>query len=102
MAMTMSALPAQLRTASPMPYVSSPLASSSHNSMAGPSRGLPKRNPSFPPSRPLRPFASISQTTKPSSMGSPAKKPVKLIEPPKNFKTTFVLDLTQGEFSRQV
>ncbi|KAH7914488.1 hypothetical protein BJ138DRAFT_1079419 [Hygrophoropsis aurantiaca] len=103
MAMTMSALPAQLRTGSPMPYISSPLAAtSSHNSMAGPSRGLPKRNPSFPPSRPLRPFASISQSmTKQSGMGSSSKKPVKLIEPPKNFKTTFILDLTQGEFSRQ-
>ncbi|KAF8845306.1 hypothetical protein BDN67DRAFT_893027 [Paxillus ammoniavirescens] len=83
----------QLGAASPL--VSSPLAGSTHNSVAAPSRSIPKRNPHFAQSRPLRPFASISQNTLSS------KKPVKLIEPPQNFKTTFILDLTQGEFSRQ-
>ncbi|KAH7883808.1 hypothetical protein F5I97DRAFT_1814424, partial [Phlebopus sp. FC_14] len=95
-ALTMSSMRSQLGTTPSMPYVSSPLATSSHNSVAAPSRSLPKRNPSFMRSRPLRPFASISQNAPSSS-----SKPVKLIEPPKNFKTTFILDLTQGEFSRQ-
>ncbi|KIM67084.1 hypothetical protein SCLCIDRAFT_109073 [Scleroderma citrinum Foug A] len=73
------------------PYISSPLAGSSHASSS--SRLAPKRSPSFPQSRPLRPFASLAQTS--------SIKPVKIIEPPKNFKTTFILDLTQDEFSRQ-
>ncbi|KAF8559310.1 hypothetical protein OG21DRAFT_722717 [Imleria badia] len=77
-------------------YVPSPLASQSHNSVSTPPRPLPRRNPHFPTSRPIRPFASISQNTSLSST-----KPVKLIEPPQNFKTTFILDLTQGELSRQ-
>ncbi|KIK98498.1 hypothetical protein PAXRUDRAFT_134058 [Paxillus rubicundulus Ve08.2h10] len=77
------------------PLVSSPLAGSTQNSVVAPSRSIPKRNPQFAQSRPLRPFASISQHTFSS------KKPVKLIEPPQNFKTTFILDLTQEEFSRQ-
>ncbi|KAF9229551.1 hypothetical protein BS17DRAFT_771611 [Gyrodon lividus] len=88
----MSSMRSQLGAASPC--VSSPLAGSTHNSVT-PSRSIPKRNPHFAQSRPLRPFASISQHTFTS------KKPVKLIEPPQNFKTTFILDLTQGEFSRQ-
>ncbi|KAG0703108.1 hypothetical protein DFH29DRAFT_917922 [Suillus ampliporus] len=94
--MTMSAVHPALRKSSPMPYVSSPLAASSLNPAPGPSRALPMR-PSFPHSRPLRPFGSISQNS--ASLSS--KKPVKFIEPPKNFKTVFVLDLTQGELSRQ-
>ncbi|KAG1904876.1 uncharacterized protein F5891DRAFT_761761 [Suillus fuscotomentosus] len=85
-----------LAASSPMPYVSSPLAASSLNAPSGSSRASPMR-PSFPHSRPLRPFVSISQNT--SSRSS--KKPVKFIEPPKNSKTVFVLDLTQGELSRQ-
>ncbi|KIJ68644.1 hypothetical protein HYDPIDRAFT_24902 [Hydnomerulius pinastri MD-312] len=93
-ALTMTSMRSQLGTASP--YVSSPLAGSTHSSVAAPSRSIPKRSSSFGQSRPLRPFASISQNAMSSS-----KKPVKLIEPPKNFKTTFILDLTQGEFSRQ-
>ncbi|KAH0838500.1 hypothetical protein J3R83DRAFT_6816 [Lanmaoa asiatica] len=76
-------------------YVPSPLAGPSHNSVTAPPRALPRRNPHFAPSRPIRPFASISQNTLSST------KPVKLIEPPQNFKTTFILDLTQGEFSRR-
>ncbi|EGO30037.1 hypothetical protein SERLADRAFT_379725 [Serpula lacrymans var. lacrymans S7.9] len=57
---------------------------------------MPTRTHKFPSSQPLRPFASISQPLK----SSVSAKPVKLIEPPKNFKTTFVLNLTQEEFSR--
>ncbi|KAG2351219.1 hypothetical protein BDR07DRAFT_1270180 [Suillus spraguei] len=53
--------------------------------------------PSFPHSRPLRPFVPISQ----SASSRSSKKPVKFIEPPKDSKTVFVLDLTQGELSRQ-
>ncbi|KAH7104114.1 hypothetical protein BKA62DRAFT_586645, partial [Auriculariales sp. MPI-PUGE-AT-0066] len=82
-------------------------------------RPQPKRNVSFPTSRPLRPFASIANTTfkpEPSlsktgpgantaqSFSTPAKpKPknaVKLIEPPKNMPV-FTLNLTQAEFSRR-
>ncbi|KAG1783691.1 hypothetical protein EV702DRAFT_1054973 [Suillus placidus] len=96
-AMTMSGVHPALRASSPMSYVSSPLAASSLNAPpSGSSRALPMR-PSFPHSRPLRPFVSISQGA--SSRSS--KKPVKFIEPPKNSKTVFVLDLTQGELSRQ-
>ncbi|KAG2149747.1 hypothetical protein BD769DRAFT_1770656 [Suillus cothurnatus] len=95
-AMTMSTVHPALRASSPMPYVSSPLAASSMNAPPGSSRALPMR-PSFPHSRPLRPFVSISQ----SASSRSSKKPVKFIEPPKDSKTVFVLDLTQGELSRQ-
>ncbi|OAX44855.1 hypothetical protein K503DRAFT_728590 [Rhizopogon vinicolor AM-OR11-026] len=95
-AMTMSAMHPALRTSSPMPYISSPLAASSRNSSPGQSRAMPSK-PSFPHSRPLRPFVSISQ----NSLSLSSKKPVKFIEPPKNSKTVFVLDLTQEELSRQ-
>ncbi|KAI9572750.1 hypothetical protein HD554DRAFT_1348683 [Boletus coccyginus] len=91
MALTMSSVRSQLGAASQ--YVPSPLAGPS---VAVPPRPLPRRNPHFAPSRPIRPFASISQNTSLSST-----KPVKLIEPPQNFKATFILDLTQGELSRQ-
>ncbi|KAF8887938.1 hypothetical protein CPB84DRAFT_1684367 [Gymnopilus junonius] len=89
------------------PAVSSPLAAaSSQSNFPAIKRTVQKRNSSFPSSRALRPFPTISHilqppspTATPSSSG--VKKPVKLIEPPENFKTTFVLDLTQAEFSRQ-
>ncbi|PPQ97158.1 hypothetical protein CVT26_000421 [Gymnopilus dilepis] len=90
------------------PAVSSPLAESSQSNYPAIKRPVQKRTPSFPSSRALRPFPTISHimqppaaTSVPSSSSSPSKKPVKLIEPPANFKTTFVLDLTQAEFSRQ-
>ncbi|KIM84536.1 hypothetical protein PILCRDRAFT_818105 [Piloderma croceum F 1598] len=88
-------------------FVSSPLASSPSRKLSitiPASRPQPARNPSFPPSRPLRPFASIAQSIAPPKRGSPmlnAKKPVKLIEQPKNHKGTFLLNLTQAELSRQ-
>ncbi|KZP32214.1 hypothetical protein FIBSPDRAFT_700332, partial [Athelia psychrophila] len=72
----------------------SPLAASSRSNMHAP-RPLATRKHSFPQSRPLRPFASIAPAA------SPGRKPVKMIEPPKNFKSTFMLNLTQTEFSRQ-
>ncbi|KAL4243073.1 hypothetical protein ABKN59_001011 [Abortiporus biennis] len=84
------------------PLVSSPLAAS-----AQASRPLPKRNlsfaPAFPTSKPLRPFASIANATTPSlsSRSNGAKKPTKMIEPPKNFRGEFVLNLTPAELSRQ-
>ncbi|KAI0271555.1 hypothetical protein BC834DRAFT_817962 [Gloeopeniophorella convolvens] len=82
------------------PLVSSPLASPLASPTAPtrqPSRPLPTRKPSFPTSRPLRPFASIA----PAAPGT-GKKPVKIIEPPKNFSGgCFVLNLTQAELSRQ-
>ncbi|KAG1716339.1 hypothetical protein ID866_823 [Astraeus odoratus] len=87
----MTSMRAPFAATAPTPYVSSPLAGSSHTSSAS-SKLLPKRASCFPQSRPLRPFASVSQST--------SKKPVKIIEPPKNFKMTFILDLTQDEFSR--
>ncbi|KAJ3568970.1 hypothetical protein NP233_g5362 [Leucocoprinus birnbaumii] len=81
------------------PVVSSPLAgnsSSAHTQTAG-QRILPRRNPSFPSSRALRPFPSIAQSLQPSN----TKKAVKIIEAPKNQKSMFMLDLTQAELSRQ-
>ncbi|KII93647.1 hypothetical protein PLICRDRAFT_35879 [Plicaturopsis crispa FD-325 SS-3] len=87
--------------ARPVPSVSSPLASSP---AVPSSRTAPKRNSPFPSSRPLRPFASISNAF--ATPNSSSKKPtngkaVKMIEPPKNHRGTFVLNLTQAEFSRQ-
>ncbi|KAI0076241.1 hypothetical protein K474DRAFT_1598329, partial [Panus rudis PR-1116 ss-1] len=88
-------------TPSTKPTVSSPLAST-----APPTRIVPKRQlsnaPAFPTSRPLRPFPSINTSIKGiSSSGSAPKKPTKIIEPPKNFRGQFVLNLTQAELSRQ-
>jgi hypothetical protein len=84
-------------------FVSSPLASSSSHAIPA-SRPRPIRTPSFPPSRPLRPFASIAQSIASPKMGTSmisTKKPVKLIEPPKNQRAIFLLNLTQAELSRQ-
>jgi hypothetical protein len=78
------------------PAVSSPLASPASSSSSA--RPHPKRMGSFPPSHPLRPFPSISHRH-PSLEGP--KKSTKLIEPPKNHKQTFVLNLTQAELGRQ-
>ncbi|EIW86418.1 hypothetical protein CONPUDRAFT_78774 [Coniophora puteana RWD-64-598 SS2] len=102
-ALTMSSLSAQSSKGLPRPYVSSPLASSSQPRAPLPrtQRGLPARGPAFPSSQPLRPFASISYISKPGTSAGKGKQ-VKLIEPPKNFKSTFVLDLSQEEFSRQM
>ena len=62
-----------------------------------------RRNSHFPASRALRPFASIAQALQqPNTLSSQNRKPpVKLIEPPKNQKATFLLNLTQAELSRQ-
>ncbi|KAF8078349.1 hypothetical protein FPV67DRAFT_1404622 [Lyophyllum atratum] len=80
------------------PTISSPLANPSHNTRTAAQRIIPRRNVSFPPSRALRPFPTVSHALHPA----PGKKPsVKIIEPPQNQKGTFVLDLTQAEFSRQ-
>jgi hypothetical protein len=85
------------------PAISSPLANSSRGVGAATQRVIPRRNTSFPSSRALRPFPTISHAfQKPSDTSTPLnKKTVKLIEPPKNVKGTFVLNLTQAEFSRQ-
>ncbi|KDR84791.1 hypothetical protein GALMADRAFT_290017 [Galerina marginata CBS 339.88] len=87
------------------PTVSSPLADSSQSNIPSAKRIVQKRNSSFPSSRALRPFPTISHLTQPSptsaNPSSSTPRAVKLIEPPKNFKATFVLDLTQAEFSRQ-
>ncbi|KAH9921979.1 uncharacterized protein BXZ73DRAFT_51501 [Epithele typhae] len=72
------------------PRISSPLAASTH---AHPNA---LRTHSFPTSRPLRPFPSLAV-----SPTSAQRKPVKIIEPPANFKSAFVLNLTQAELSRQ-
>ncbi|KAI0824092.1 hypothetical protein BC628DRAFT_1420205 [Trametes gibbosa] len=81
-------MPSQFNPA--RPRVSSPLAASTQP------RSVPSRNHSFPTSRPLRPFPSIAANSQSSS-----RKPVKIIEPPANFKGAFVLNLTQAELSRQ-
>ncbi|KAH9853152.1 hypothetical protein C2E23DRAFT_885130 [Lenzites betulinus] len=73
------------------PRVSSPLAA------AAQPRALPARtHHAFPTSRPLRPFPSTAV----KAHAAP-RKPVKIIEPPANFKGAFVLNLTQAELSRQ-
>ncbi|PCH33413.1 hypothetical protein WOLCODRAFT_135124 [Wolfiporia cocos MD-104 SS10] len=98
--MTMSAGPSTLSATAARPYVSSPLAS---NGTSRRPRNLPNA-PSFPTSRPLRPFPSIANSLagSPSRTGSAVgKKAVKIIEPPAAFKNAFVLNLTQAEFSRQ-
>ncbi|KAG5719322.1 hypothetical protein E4T56_gene13268 [Termitomyces sp. T112] len=79
------------------PVISSPLADSTHKHPIAAHRIIPQRTSSFPTSRALRPFPSVSNTLRPT----PGVPPVKLIEPPQNYKGTFLLDLTQAEFSRQ-
>lgn len=81
------------------PINSSPLADSSNSGRTTTPRIIPQRNASFPSSRALRPFPTISHALQPNS--SSKKPPVKIIEPPKNHKGTFLLNLTQAEFSRQ-
>ncbi|TEB04477.1 hypothetical protein FA13DRAFT_1654735 [Coprinellus micaceus] len=84
------------------PRVSSPLAANGPTMSSAPRPAFPKRSPGFATSRALRPFPTISHALQPSnSTGLSKSKPIKLIEPPKNFKMSFVLDLTQAEFSRQ-
>ncbi|KAJ7785975.1 hypothetical protein B0H16DRAFT_12404 [Mycena metata] len=78
------------------PAVSSPLAGPSSTSSSASTRMTPQRTFSFPTSRALRPFPTIS-----SAAAAPPKKPVKMIQPPANQRGTFVLNLTQAEFSRQ-
>ncbi|KAG5648184.1 hypothetical protein DXG03_006139 [Asterophora parasitica] len=80
------------------PIISSPLADPSHTGRSATQRMIPRRNGSFPSSRALRPFPTISHALNPIQGKKP---PVKLIEPPQNQKCMFVLDLTQAEFSRQ-
>ncbi|KAI0296626.1 hypothetical protein BC826DRAFT_899336, partial [Russula brevipes] len=82
------------------PLVSSPLASPTSPTRQ-PARPLAIRKPSFPASRPLRPFPSISTIGVSGTRGA-TKKAVKIIEPPKNYSGgCFVLNLTQAELSRQ-
>ena len=75
-------------------------------SLQGSTQGPPAHF--FPTSRPIRPFPSIANSlarpATPGSKGSngaPGRKPTKLIQPPANFKSEFVLDLTQAELGRQ-
>ncbi|KAG6902795.1 hypothetical protein C0995_011282 [Termitomyces sp. Mi166 len=79
------------------PLISSPLADSTPKRPVAAKRVIPQRNTSFSTSRALRPFPSVANTLRPT----PGKPPVKLIEPPQNYQGTFLLDLTQAEFSRQ-
>ena len=88
--MTALVAPSPFNPTASRPRVSSPLAASAQP------RAPAARAHSFPTSRPLRPFPSLAV---PSS--KPARKPVKIIEPPANFKGAFVLNLTQAELSRQ-
>ncbi|GLB36404.1 hypothetical protein LshimejAT787_0306920 [Lyophyllum shimeji] len=80
------------------PAISSPLADPSHNTRPAAQRIVPRPNVSFPTSRALRPFPTISHALHPTAGKKP---PVKIIEPPQNQMRTFLLDLTQAEFSRQ-
>lgn len=89
------------------PSVSSPLARPSIEdgvqtpfARPQPKRSLSVNTVSLPKSRPLRPFPSIANSLSPLSPTS-QRKPTKIIEPPKNFKSEFVLNLTQTELARQ-
>ncbi|KZT74850.1 hypothetical protein DAEQUDRAFT_760853 [Daedalea quercina L-15889] len=99
--MTMSAGSSTLNPVSARPYASSPLVP---NASSRPPRPFGTA-PSFPVSRPLRPFPAIASALssglplRPGTSGG--KRPVKIIEPPANTKCEFVLNLTQAEFSRQ-
>ncbi|KAI0336067.1 hypothetical protein GY45DRAFT_1316112 [Cubamyces sp. BRFM 1775] len=86
-----AAVPSPFNPTASRPRVSSPLAASAQ------SRPVSSRTHSFPTSRPLRPFPSLAVNTSKAS----SRKPVKIIEPPANFKGAFVLNLTQAELSRQ-
>ncbi|KAM5538260.1 hypothetical protein V8D89_008147 [Ganoderma adspersum] len=90
--MTVAATPAPspFNPVASRPRVSSPLAVSAQ------SKSVSSRTHAFPTSRPLRPFPSVV-----AKSSNPARKPVKIIEPPANFKGAFVLNLTQAELSRQ-
>ncbi|KAI1797651.1 hypothetical protein LXA43DRAFT_258971 [Ganoderma leucocontextum] len=90
MSVAASPTPSPFNPAASRPRVSSPLA------MSAQSKPVSSRTHAFPTSRPLRPFPSLA--AKPSN---PARKPVKIIQPPANFKGAFVLNLTQAELSRQ-
>ncbi|KIY51354.1 hypothetical protein FISHEDRAFT_37371, partial [Fistulina hepatica ATCC 64428] len=86
------------------PFVSSPLAG--HASATRPVDSNPQRHSHhvFPASRALRPFPSIaaSLTPKLPTTANARKQPtVKLIQPCKNQRGIFVLDLTQAELSRR-
>ncbi|KAJ7173947.1 hypothetical protein C8R43DRAFT_631496 [Mycena crocata] len=85
------------------PSVSSPLADQNQTSGPGTTRITPQRTYSFASSRGLHPFPSISSATTPetSSAATSGKKPLKMIQPPANQPSSFVLDLSQAEFSRQ-
>ncbi|KAI0724309.1 hypothetical protein C8T65DRAFT_704197 [Cerioporus squamosus] len=84
-----AAVPSPFNPTASRPRVSSPLAASAQG------RSVPSRQHSFPASRPLRPFPSLAINAK------AARKPVKIIEPPANFKSAFILNLTPAELSRR-
>ncbi|KAF5382951.1 hypothetical protein D9757_006287 [Collybiopsis confluens] len=87
---------------SPRPFASSPLAGVPQRTGSPARPGTARRNPSFPPSRALRPFPSIANTLRPTPTSSGSnKKPIKLIQPPLNQPCVFTLNLTQAELSRQ-
>ncbi|KAK0198592.1 hypothetical protein F5146DRAFT_98655 [Armillaria mellea] len=77
------------------PTISSPLAGSPCTSGQA-KRIVPRRNPSFPSSRALRPFPSVAAAFQPFGSKASNKKPIKIIEPPANHFHTFVLDLDSG------
>ncbi|KAL6304203.1 hypothetical protein BKA93DRAFT_784345 [Sparassis latifolia] len=100
--MTMSAGPSTFNPAPMRPHVSSPLAAT--GAVRPQSTRKISNTPAFPVSRPLRPFPSIASSLSGGahrSSGAPGKKPIKIIEPPPDFKGAFVLNLTQAELSRQ-
>jgi hypothetical protein len=84
------------------PYVSSPL---SPSSPTGPWSGPtpPTRTHAFPTSRPLRPFPQLALPMRRNAASAPQKSPPRevTIQAPQGFRSSFVLNLTQAEFSRQ-
>ncbi|KAK7463849.1 hypothetical protein VKT23_005784 [Stygiomarasmius scandens] len=82
------------------PFVSSPLAAApEHHTPGTLKRITPQRQSSFPSSQALRPFPSL-RAIQPPNKGT-SNKPVKMIQPPADQRSMFVLNLTQAEFSRQ-
>lgn len=94
----MSSCQSLVRPSLYLPHTSSPLAGSpqGHSPSFRPS---PARKPAHLKSRSIRPLPFSLQTV--PTVSKDGRRPIKFIEPPKNQRCTFVLNLTQAEFSRQ-
>ncbi|KAF7984365.1 hypothetical protein HWV62_15399 [Athelia sp. TMB] len=93
-----------------MTFAPSPLSPVAFGDFSSERKTMLPRRPSFPPSRALRPFATIVHSTTPkSSTPTPGggnaiakgRRTIKFIEAPAGCKMSFQLNMTQAEFSRQ-